>query len=55
MRDYSAYVTAVYLLAVLVYGGSAVLWRLRLGRLRRRLEQEEGAMAAERGAGGEAS
>ncbi|MBF0183826.1 MAG: hypothetical protein HQM06_05485 [Magnetococcales bacterium] len=40
MADYSEYVLSVYLLALLLLAGPALLWSLRLRRLRRMLQAE---------------
>lgn len=45
VNDYSAYVNAVYLIALVVYGGLTLLWQQRLRRLKaslRHLEESHG-------------
>ncbi|MBF0625433.1 MAG: heme exporter protein CcmD [Magnetococcales bacterium] len=39
MADYSAYVLGAYGIALAVYGGATLWWRIQAGSLRRRLER----------------
>ncbi len=41
MPDYTSYVTAVYGIAALVYGGLTLIWNMRLKRLQKRLQMEK--------------
>ncbi|MBF0369340.1 MAG: hypothetical protein HQL52_07795 [Magnetococcales bacterium] len=40
MADYSGYVTAVYGIALAVYGGLTLLWQMRLRQAEKQLQEE---------------
>ncbi|MBF0147198.1 MAG: hypothetical protein HQL85_13615 [Magnetococcales bacterium] len=42
MSDYSLYIHAVYLLALLVYGGVTILWKIRIKTIETRIQHYQG-------------